>query len=203
MAQQLNELTPAEQARALGLEYGGFGGWINKDRKVVARTINGRLVRVDNDEEPEKDEDLGRILIIDFDDELLYTDLKKAKQNVKRYIILLKSLVKTGNDVVIMHSRNSEKKVAKFLKKIGITAGPTLVPYASSEPNKKRDFVQKKIKAGYTEIHFFDRDPKAIHAVESLKAPYNKVLKKLETHQIPRLDYDPETRTPADTEREV
>lgn len=196
-------MKPAEQAKALGLEYGGFGGWIDKNRKVVARTINGKLVRVSDDDDVAQEEDLGRIIIIDFDDELLYTDLKKAKGDVVRFVKLLKALVRTGNDIAVLHSRNSEKAVAKFLHKIGITIGPFLVPLGSADDTKKKEFVEKKIKAGYTEIQFFDRDAKTIHAIESLKAPYNKVLKRLETHKIPRLEYDPETRTAPDSQREI
>jgi hypothetical protein len=201
--EQLNEMTPAEQAKALGLEYGGFGGWIDSNRKVVARTINGKLVKVDDQEEAQVEEDLGRIIVFDFDDELLYTDMKKATPEIKKIIYLIKSLIKTGSDTVILHSRNSERKVAEFLKKVGVTSGPTLIPIGSSEPNKKREFVEKKIKAGYSEIQFFDRDPKSVHAIESLKAPYNRLEIKIETHQIPKLKYDPETRPSSDTEGKV
>lgn len=196
----LNEaITPAEQAKALGLEYCGFGGWCGlNDRKVVARTINGKLVRVDDDEESTEEATMKRLIIIDFDDELLYTDLSNASGDVLKFMRLIRSLVKTGNDVVILHSRNSEKKVAKFLKSMSISSGPALVPIGSSEPNKKKKFVAKKIKEGYKEIYFFDRDANTIHAIESLKAPYNKVLKKLETYKIPKLKYDREKRTTTD-----
>jgi hypothetical protein len=195
MKKPLNEITPSEQAKMLGLDYLGFGGWgKSSDRKVLARTIDGKLVRTDDNGQPEDDTDLGRLLIIDFDDELLYMNLDNATGDAAKFLKLIKSLVKTGNDIVILHSRNSEKRVAKFLKSINITAGPTLVPIGSSDPSKKKEFVAKKIKAGYSEIYFFDRDPNAIQAVESLKAPFNKVLVKLETYQIPELKYDPENR---------
>jgi hypothetical protein len=190
---QLKESTAAETAHALGLEYGGFGGWIDSNRKVVARTVNGKLVKVSEDEDAQAEEDLGRIIIFDFDDEMLYTDLKNRTE-AQKVVQLLKSLVGTGSDIVILHSRNSEKKVAKFLGQVGISSGPTLMPIGSSEPTKKREFVEKKMKSGYSEIHFFDRDEKSIHAVESLKAPYNKLEVKIETHSIPRLKYDPDTR---------
>lgn len=195
MRQILNELKPAEQARALGLTYGGFGGWIDpSSRKVIARTVNGRLVKVDDSNATQEDNDLGRLIIVDLDDELLYTDPAKASEDYFRYIKLLKSLVKTGSDVVVMHSRNSEKRVARFLRDNGITIGPTLAPIGSSSPQNKRDFVEKKIKSGYSEIQFFDRDQKAISAVESLKAPYNRLDLKIGTHKIPALKRDKSTR---------
>lgn len=195
MAERLNEIKPGDQAKALGLTYGGFGGWINPStRKVVARTVNGRLVRVDGETAETQKEDLGRLMIVDFDDELLYIDPSKAKEDYHRYIRFLKSIVKTGSDVIVMHARNSERNVAVFLKKVGITSGPTLIPIGSSTPEKKRELVEKKIKAGYSEIGFFDRDEKAIHAVESLKAPYNKLEIKIETKKIPSLKRDKEQR---------
>jgi hypothetical protein len=183
--------TPSETAKTLGLEYGGFGGWIDpKTRVVKARTVNGKLVRVDGDEEESGDDDLGRLIIVNFDDELLYVDAKNSKnKDVERLIYLLKSVVRTGSDVVILHARNSEKKVAKWLKDHGITAGVTLVPYGSSSPDKKHDFVEKKVHAGYTEIQYFDHDVKAIHAIESLRAPYNKREVQIEPHQLPKLPH--------------
>jgi hypothetical protein len=187
----LNESTPGEQAHALGLEYGGFGGWIDpKTRVVKARTIDGKLVRVDDDESPEGEDNKGRLIVLDVDDNLLYADMKKPSQTVENYIHLLRALVKTGQDVVLLHARNSEKKLAQFLKTNGITSGPTLLPIGSGTPDKKQEFIEKKIKEGYKEVQFFDRDPKAIHAVEALKAPFNKRDVQIETHQIPPISAD-------------
>lgn len=190
--------TPSEQAKALGLEYGGFGGWIDpKTREVRARTVDGKLVRVEDDEESQGEDDLGCLILVSFDDELLYTDINTTEnKDIDRLIYLLKSVVKTSNDVIVMHSRNSERKVAMWLKEHGITGGAVLVPYGSSDPDKKKELVQKKIHAGYTEIQFFDSDSKALHAVESLKAPYNKRQIKIDTHQIPKLPHDPASRSP-------
>jgi hypothetical protein len=204
--QPLNEATPAETAKSMGLTYLGFGGWgyaSDPKRKVVARTIDGKLVRVEDDAQAnQKATDAGRLIIVDFDDHLLYADLQTPTDAVRRYVHLLKTVVRTGSETIVLHSRNAEKQVAKFLKQIGVTAGPKLVPYGSSEPNKKKLLVQQKIKTGFTEIQFFDRDPHAIHAVESLKAPYNKLKVKIETHQIPPLsDADTKTTPPPDSQR--
>jgi hypothetical protein len=187
----LLESTPAEQAKALGFEYLGFGGWgYAKDRIKRAETIDGKLVRIEHDAETEQEENLGRLIVVDVDDNLLYADVKNPTETVARYIHLLKALVKSGQDVVLMHARNSEKRLAVFLKQNGITAGAALAPIGSGTPDKKKEFVEKKIHAGYTEIQFFDRDPKAIHAIESLKAPYNKRNITIETHQIPPISDD-------------
>jgi hypothetical protein len=177
--------TPAEQAKSMGLEYGGFGGWIDpKTRKVVAKTIDGNLVRTSDQNAGDNDLDMGRLVILDFDDELLYAKPEDAGA-VKKYIKLIKSILKSGSDFVVLTARNSEKKVAKFLRKVGVTSGLKLKPYGSADPHKKKIFIKKKIDEGYSEIQFFDRDPKALHAAESLKAPYNKLDVRIDTHKLP------------------
>lgn len=188
--------TPAEQAKALGLEYGGFGGWINPTtRQVVAKTIDGKLVRTDTVSAGSDRTDLGRLVVLDFDDDLLQARSQDAEA-VKKYIDLIKNILKTGSDFYIMTTRdveddpsaelkNREQAVAKFLARFGIKSGVRFAPIVNSEPQKKKHFVQAKIKEGYTEIQFFDRDEKALHAVESLKAPYNKLDVRIDTHKLP------------------
>lgn len=185
----INEITPSDQAKSLGLVYGGFGGWIDpKTRVVKARTIDGKLVRVDDEEEQGGEENLGRLIILDVDDNLLFADPKKLKHSAEKYVQLIRALTRSGQPIVLMHARNAEERLAKFMQSIGVTNGATLVPVGSAGPDKKRELVEKKVKAGYSEIQFFDRDPKAIRAVESLKAPYNKRQISIETHQIPPVD---------------
>jgi len=200
MKNRLNEAaTPAEQAKAMGLEYLGFGGWGHGDDRIVrAKTIKGKLVKVEDEEEASQEQELGRLIIIDIDDKLLYADIKNPSDTVQRYLYLLRALVRTGQDVILMHARNSEKKLATFLKQTGITSGVTLVPFGSSTPDKKRDFVEKKINEGYKEIQFFDRDATAIHAIESLKAPYNKSDISIETHKIPSITDESRATSNAD-----
>jgi hypothetical protein len=44
------EKKPAEQAKELGLVYGGYGNWIDpKTKETVAKTINGKLVKTTSD----------------------------------------------------------------------------------------------------------------------------------------------------------
>ena len=44
----LEESDAAKEAKKKGLKYGGFGRWIDKDGKMVAKTQNGQLVSVDS-----------------------------------------------------------------------------------------------------------------------------------------------------------
>lgn len=50
-AQDLDENTEAaKSARKLGLKYKGWGQWLDpKTGDVVARTVNGKLSKIDND----------------------------------------------------------------------------------------------------------------------------------------------------------
>jgi predicted nucleic acid-binding Zn ribbon protein len=201
--------TPAEQAKALGLEYGGFGGWINPStRQVVAKTIDGKLVRTDGSGAGSDRTDLGRLVVMDFDDDLLYARPEDASA-VKKYVDLMHGILKTGSDFYILTDRkvednphaqtkNKEQDVAKFLDKVGIKSGVQFAPIVNSEPHKKKLFVQKKIKEGYTEIQYFDRDEKAIHAIDSLKAPYNKLDVRIDGHKLPSFQ---EVRANVTTER--
>jgi hypothetical protein len=46
--------TSAEQAKELGLEYVGFGYWEDSTGKVVAKTINGVLTKIEDEKDPDK-----------------------------------------------------------------------------------------------------------------------------------------------------
>lgn len=184
--------TPAQQAKAMGLVYGGFGGWIDPETRVVkARTVDGKLVKVDGDEEGGSKEDLGRVAILNFDPSLLQSTASKLpEEKVKAYNKLLAKILQFGGDFIIFTARSQEKDVAKYLMKIGITAGVKLAPFASAESQKKRKYVEKKIKSGYSHIQYFDFDAKDIAAIESLKPPYNKLNVRIETFDIPTLTGD-------------
>lgn len=187
----LNELSPADQAKALGLVYGGFGGWIDpKTRVVKARTVDGELVKVGDDEEGDGSQDMGEISIFVLD----HSVIKKASQDtsstyVKKYNKIIKTLSKRSEgDMVILIERNTEREIADYLRKIGISSGLKLTPLAADDPNQIREYVRQKIEAGYTDIQYFDTDKVNINAVESLRAPYNKKKITIDTHILTKMD---------------
>ena len=196
LADLLNEAeegqTPAQQAKSMGLVYGGFGGWIDPETRVVkARTVDGKLVKADGDEDGSAKEDLGRVTILNFDPSLLQGKAKQLPpEKVKTYNKLLAKILQFGGDFIIFTARSQEEDVARYLQKIGITAGVKLAPFASSESQKKRKYIEKKIKSGYSHIQYFDFDSKDIAAIESLKPPYNKLNVRIETFDIPTLSGD-------------
>jgi hypothetical protein len=181
--------SPGEQAKALGLVYGGFGGWIDPDTRVVmARTVDGKLVRVKDGEEEEGDQNLGRLIILNFDPNILHAEkngIPEEKQ--KAYKALIHKVLKFGGDFIVFTARTQAIEVAKYLKGMGINNGVKIVPFGSSAGQKKRKFVEKKIKTGYKEIQYFDYNKSDIAAIESLKAPYNKKQIKIDAVRIPEL----------------
>lgn len=198
LAEAEGEATPSAQAKALGLVYGGFAQWIDPETRITkARTVDGKLVKVDDEEESEDKSELGRLAILNFDPALLQGKSKQVPEDaLKMYNKLLTKILQFGGDFIIFTARSQELEVAKYLKEIGITAGVKIAPFASSESQKKRKYVEKKIKAGYSHIQYFDFDKKDIAAIESLKAPYNKLNVRIEAFQLPRLLGDADAPTP-------
>lgn len=190
----LNELSPADQAKALGLVYGGFGGWIDpKTRVVKARTIDGELVQVDDEEEGEGNANMGKISVFVLDHQVIKRGNQSKSKYVETYNKIIKTISKRGDgDMVILIERNTEREIAEYLRKIGISAGLKLTPLDTTDPNKIRDYVKQKIEAGYSEIHYFDTDKVSINAIESLRAPYNKKKIKIETHPLTKMSTDTE-----------
>lgn len=190
---QLNELTPADQAKALGLVYGGFGGWIDPETRVKkAETIDGKLVRTDGDGDGDNVPDLGKINIFVLDHDVIEAASNKPSKYVETYNSIIKKLVKLGGgEMVILIQRNTEREIAEYLRKLGISAGLKLTPIDAKDPNKVRDYVEEKIKAGYSVIKYFDCDPINVNAVESLRAPYNKLDLTIDTHPLTKMDRTP------------
>jgi hypothetical protein len=85
---EANGAKPSEQARQLGLKYVGFGRWLDPERgKIVAKTIDGQLVKMDRPEEPANEDgeepatatlELMRVI------KAANNDLKMARKKVMR-----------------------------------------------------------------------------------------------------------------------
>jgi len=182
--------TPSEQAKSMNppLVYVGFAGWASSkdpNRKVVAKTIDGKLVRVDDDDEETKGKKIDpmtQYTIIDLDEEFLKADKRSPAR--EKYIALFKHLINAGDKLIILTARGSDERAAAFLKEIGITNNVKLIPYGSAEPEKKKKLVNTLIKDGARHIRYFDRDPHAVSAVEGLKATFNRAEIDLDTHTL-------------------
>ena len=192
--QLLTESTPAEQAKSMGLVYLGFGGWgyeNDPERNVVARTIDGKLVKVGEEEEGDASRDLGRVTILAFEDTILQADSSKPSKYIEKFQMMIKAIVKRGNDFVLLCKLGREREVADYLRKIGLKAGLKIVPVSDLTPAKAHDFAEQKIQDGYSRIEYFDTNPQNCKAVESLKATFNKLENlTIDVHPLTRLDTD-------------
>jgi GTP-dependent phosphoenolpyruvate carboxykinase len=74
--------------------------------------------------------------------------------------------------VFILTARSAERPVAQFIKDLGIK-GVTVVALGDNNPEKKADWIEDKVKAGFDDVFFVDDSPKNIDAVRSRLKNYN------------------------------
>src|SRR5690242_4344069 len=188
----LFELEASEQAKQLGLVYLGYGGWGYPDdpeRNVVARTIDGKLVKKEDEKEAESKKDLGQLSILTFEDALLRIDSRLPEKYAENFKLMIKAIINSGTDFVVLCKRGSERLVADYLRKNGVRAGVKIVPLDNITPALIHDYVKKKINEGFTTIEYFDVDDQNCNAVESLKATFNKIEElTIDVHPLVALD---------------
>ena len=95
-------------------------------------------------------------------------------QLIKGYVELLRRMVNSGGsrEVFILTARSAERPVAQFIKDLGIK-GVTVVALGDNNPEKKADWIEDKVKAGFDDVFFVDDSPKNIDAVRSRLKNYN------------------------------
>lgn len=183
MAKQRLYETPAEEAHAMGLEYGGFGGWIDpKTRQVKAKTIDGHLVRVTDDDESKEEQQFGPLVVLHMENWIFNADPNKPF--TEKYNAMIRAIVHKGVDVAIFVERGKEHAAASYLRKMGVGGGVKLVPINGNDDTQVKEFFRQKIELGYRKFHYFDTNMRNIKAVESLKAPYNKLDLKIKVHPL-------------------
>ena len=79
-----------------------------------------------------------------------------------------------GRRMTILTARGNEKPLADFLKTIGIS-NIEIVALGDSDPQKKADWIEARVKEGYNDIFFADDSEKNIRAVSQLKTKYPSV----------------------------
>ena len=101
-------------------------------------------------------------------DKFDYRDFQQVSnpQLIKGYVELLRRMVSSGGsrDVFILTARSAEKPVAQFIKDLGIR-GVTVVALGDNNPEKKADWIEDKVKAGFDDVYFVDDSPKNVDAV--------------------------------------
>ena len=121
----------------------------------------------------------------DFD----FSDFEKVKQpqEIKGVTRLLKNIVRVGgSEIVILTARSAYKPIKDYLSDIGLDK-LFVVALADSDPQKKADWIENKIKDGVTDVFFIDDSHKNVSAVEALSKKYPNVSLKVRhvQHDIP------------------
>jgi|688.fasta_scaffold257937_2 hypothetical protein len=126
------------------------------------------------------------------DDQFDFSDFEKVKQpqEIKGITKLLKTVAKSEGErkVVILTARSAYKPVKDYLKDIGLE-GIYVVALGDSDPQKKADWIEDKIKKGYDDVFFIDDSHKNISAVGKLKEKYPNIKMKVQhvKHETPAL----------------
>jgi hypothetical protein len=125
------------------------------------------------------------------DDQFDFTDFEKVQQpqEIKGITKLLNTVARAEGErkVVILTARSAYKPVKKYLEDIGLE-GIYVVALGDSDPQKKADWIEDKIKRGYNDVFFIDDSHKNVAAVSKLKEKYPNIKMKVQhvKHEVPK-----------------
>ena len=122
-------------------------------------------------------------------DKFDFSDFEKVKQpqEIKGVSRLLKNIVRVGgSEIVILTARAAYKPIKNYLSDIGLDK-LFVVALADSDPQKKADWIEDKIKGGVKDVFFIDDSHKNVSAVKALSKKYPNVSLKVRhvQHDIP------------------
>jgi len=109
-------------------------------------------------------------------DEFDFKDFQQVTRPelIKGYVELLRRMVSSGGsrEVYILTARAAERPVSQFIKDLGIN-GVKVIALGDNNPEKKADWIEDKVKAGYDDVFFIDDSEKNITAVRNRLKGYN------------------------------
>jgi hypothetical protein len=122
-------------------------------------------------------------------DKFDFSDFEKVKQpqEIKGVTRLLKNIVRVGgSEIVILTARAAYKPIKNYLSDIGLD-NLYVVALADSDPQKKADWIEDKIKGGVKDVFFIDDSHKNVAAVKALSKKYPNISLKVRhvQHDIP------------------
>jgi hypothetical protein len=104
-----------------------------------------------------------------------FNKLIKTATPIEHNVELLKSaLSKRNNKVTILTARELPYPVTYWLKTM-LGLNVYVVAVAGSDPNLKKNYIEKEIKKGYKNVFFIDDNVANIMAVDTLKTKYPDV----------------------------
>ena len=124
-------------------------------------------------------------------DQFDFSDFERVQdpQEIKGVTKLLHTVAKAEGErkVVILTARSAYKPVKEYLHDIGLE-GIYVVALGDSDPQKKADWIEDKIKKGYNDVFFIDDSHKNVAAVNKLKEKYPNIKMKVShvKHDIPK-----------------
>lgn len=124
-------------------------------------------------------------------DQFDFSDFQKVTdpQEIKGVTKLLHTVAKAEGErkIVILTARAAYKPVKDYLHDIGLE-GMYVVALGDSDPQKKADWIEDKIKKGYNDVFFIDDSHKNVAAVSKLKEKYPNIKMKVShvKHDIPK-----------------
>lgn len=125
-------------------------------------------------------------------DQFDFSDFQKVTdpQEIKGVTKLLHTVAKAEGErkVVILTARSAYKPVKDYLHDIGLE-NMYVVALGDSDPQKKADWIEDKIKKGYNDVFFIDDSHKNVEAVKKLKEKYPEIKMKVShvKHDIPEI----------------
>ncbi len=140
-------------------------------------------------------------------DQFDFSDFEKVKQpqEIKGVTRLLKNIVRVGgSEIVILTARAAYKPIKDYLSDIGLDK-LYVVALADSDPQKKADWIESKIKSGVNDVFFIDDSHKNISAVKALSKKYPEVSLKVRhvQHDIPNPPKEKNDTTSKQKDKEV
>lgn len=142
----------------------------NADIPIYVKMKNGKTVKLTSHEFAKYNLDKG-----DFFDFSEFNKLIKSATPIKKNVNLLKkALANPQNQVTILTARSLAYPVKYWLKTMaGVDV--YVVAVGGPDPKLKADYIEKKIKSGYTDIYFIDDSIKNINAINQLKDKYPEI----------------------------
>ena len=137
-------------------------------------------------------------------DKFDFSDFEKVKQpqEIKGVTRLLKNIVRVGgSEIVILTARSAYKPIKDYLSDIGLDK-LYVVALSDSDPQKKADWIEDKIKGGVKDVFFIDDSHKNVAAVKALSKKYPNISLKVRhvQHDIPK---PPKQSTDMKNDKEV
>lgn len=111
-------------------------------------------------------------------------------QEIKGITKLLRRIAKSEGErkIVILTARGVYQPVKDYLQDIGLS-GIYVVALGDSDPEKKAEWIENKIKTGYNDIFFIDDSHKNVNAVAALSKKYPNVKLRVQQvkHEVPKV----------------